>query len=33
MAQASQEGEIPDIVVTAQRRSESVQDVPITIQA
>jgi iron complex outermembrane receptor protein len=33
MAQAAQEGEIPDVVVTAERRSESVQDVPITIQA
>jgi len=30
---AGPEGEIADIVVTAQRRSESIQNVPITIQA
>lgn len=30
---APPEGEIADIVVTAQRRSESIQNVPITIQA
>ena len=30
---AAPEGEIADIVVTAQRRSESIQNVPITIQA
>jgi iron complex outermembrane recepter protein len=30
---APAEGEIADIVVTAQRRSESIQNVPITIQA
>jgi iron complex outermembrane receptor protein len=33
MAAAPAEGEIADIVVTAQRRSESIQNVPITIQA
>jgi outer membrane receptor protein involved in Fe transport len=32
-ATAAQSGEIADIVVTAQRRSESIQNVPITIQA
>ena len=32
-AAAPPEGEIADIVVTAQRRSESIQNVPITIQA
>lgn len=30
---ASQSGEIADVVVTAQRRSESIQNVPIAIQA
>jgi len=33
VAAAPAEGEIADIVVTAQRRSESIQNVPITIQA
>jgi iron complex outermembrane receptor protein len=32
-AAASSGGEIQEITVTAQRRSENLQDVPITIQA
>lgn len=32
-AQAPQAGEIPDVVVTAQRRRENLQDVPVTVEA